>query len=55
MVESATSAGGGSVPGSLDKPALPQRAGALRVRELIDVYMAQYGGRDTTRSQRLQW
>lgn len=36
-------------------PALPQRAGALPVGDLIDLYMAHYAGRDPTRVQRLTW
>ncbi|HEY2559927.1 MAG TPA: site-specific integrase [Caldimonas sp.] len=35
--------------------ALPLRAGHLSIAELIDLYMAHYAGRDTTRSQRLSW
>ena len=34
---------------------LPQRAGAMPMRELIDHYMARYAGRDTARVQRLGW
>jgi integrase len=34
---------------------LPSRAGHLPVSELIDLYMAHYTGRDTTRVQRLSW
>jgi integrase len=33
----------------------PLRAGSLTIGELIDLYMAQYDGRDTTRVQRLTW
>ena len=55
MVESNASAGGGMVPGSTCKPAIPQRAGALLLRDLIDCYMAHYAGRDPTRLQRLGW
>ena len=36
-------------------PALPQRAGALTISQLIDLYMANYAGRDPTRVQRLGW
>lgn len=36
-------------------PALPSRAGHLTIAELIDLYMAQYAGLDTTRAQRLGW
>lgn len=36
-------------------PALPARAGHLPLRDLIDLYMAHYAGRDTTRAQRLRW
>lgn len=35
--------------------ALPMRAGTLSIAELIDLYMAHYTGRDTTRVQRLEW
>ena len=35
--------------------ALPMRAGHLPMAELIDLYMAHYTGRDTTRVQRLEW
>jgi len=34
---------------------LPMREGALLVAALIDLYMAHYAGRDTTRVQRLSW
>jgi hypothetical protein len=34
---------------------LPLRAGALPLHELIDLYLAHYTGRDTTRAQRLSW
>ena len=33
--------------------ALPQRDGSVTVRDVIDAYMSQYAGRDTTRRQRL--
>lgn len=36
-------------------PELPLRAGHLTIAELIDLYMAHYEGRDTTRVQRLSW
>lgn len=36
-------------------PLLPMRAGHLPVAELIDLYMAHYAGRDSTRVQRLTW
>jgi integrase len=36
-------------------PALPLRAGTLPLSELIDLYMAYYAGRDSTRVQRLGW
>lgn len=35
--------------------ALPQRDGSITVSHLVDLYMAQYAGRDTTRTQRLTW
>lgn len=36
-------------------PTLPIRAGTLAMPDLIDLYMAHYTGRDTTRVQRLTW
>ena len=36
-------------------PALPLRAGGLPCGNLIDLYMAHYAGRDSTRVQRLTW
>ena len=36
-------------------PALPLRAGHLTIAELIDLYMAEYAGRDVSRTQRLGW
>lgn len=39
----------------LELPALPLRAGQLPLADLIDLYMAHYAGRDTTRVQRLTW
>ena len=38
-----------------DLPTLPQRAGALLIKDLIDLYMAHYAGKDPTRLQRLAW
>lgn len=35
--------------------ALPLRAGQLPLSDLIDLYMANYAGRDTARVQRLTW
>jgi len=35
--------------------ALPMRDGTVTVASLVDAYMAQYTGRDTTRVQRLAW
>jgi len=55
MVQVEKSAGDGYVPGSASKPAFPQRAGALAIGSLIDLYMAHYEGRDPTRVQRLGW
>lgn len=55
MVQDDKSAGDGFVPGSASKPAIPLRARSLLVRELIDLYMAHYAGRDPTRVQRLGW
>ncbi len=34
---------------------LPMRTGSILLSELIDLYMAHYAGRDTTRVQRLTW
>lgn len=39
----------------MSAPALPLRAGALPMTEVIDLYMAHYTGRDSTRVQRLTW
>lgn len=36
-------------------PVLPLRDGSLTLAALIDLYMAQYTGRDGTRSSRLEW
>lgn len=36
-------------------PAIPMRAGDIPVETLINLYMAHYAGRDTTRPQRLSW
>ncbi len=36
-------------------PALPMRAGALPLRDLFDLYMAHYAGRDGSRGQRVAW
>lgn len=36
-------------------PAIPLRASELPLPELIDLYMAYYNGRDSTRAQRLGW
>jgi integrase len=36
-------------------PPLPLRAGSLTLSDLIDLYMAHYEGRDSTRAQRLTW
>lgn len=38
-----------------DLPTLPLRAGGTLIADLIDLYMAHYTGRDTTRVQRLAW
>jgi len=43
-----------SPPVGLVRP-LPVRAGDMLLRELIDLYMAHYSGRDTTRIHRLSW
>ena len=61
MVLDDKSAGGGFVPGSAEQtglaplPPLPQRAGTLSLRDLIDLYMRHYCGRDPTRTQRVGW
>jgi integrase len=36
-------------------PPLPLRAGLLPMADVIDLYMAHYAGRDSTRAQRLTW
>lgn len=36
-------------------PPLPLRAGHLLMKDVIDLYMAHYTGRDSTRIQRLSW
>lgn len=36
-------------------PPLPLRAGSLTLSDLVDLYMAHYEGRDSTRAQRLSW
>lgn len=36
-------------------PTLPMRDGAVSIAALIDLYMAHYTGRDTSRVQRLAW
>lgn len=35
--------------------ALPLRDGTIKIARLIDLYMGEYAGRDTTRVQRLTW
>lgn len=40
---------------SAEMQPLPMRCGALKLTDLIDLYMAHYSGRDTTRVQRLTW
>jgi hypothetical protein len=49
------SAGGvpASTPGTNGPRALPMRDGSATLAQAIDVYMAVYDGRDTTRPQRL--
>lgn len=39
----------------MNAPALPLRRGDMAMAEVIDLYMAHYAGRDTTRVQRLTW
>lgn len=36
-------------------PVLPLRAANISIRSLVDLYMAHYAGRDSTRAQRLAW
>jgi integrase len=36
-------------------PPLPMRDGAIKVADLIDLYMSHYAGRDDTRGPRLRW
>jgi integrase len=46
----------GAAPLTLQAPpALPLRAGHLAMGDAIDLYMAHYAGRDSTRVQRLSW
>lgn len=42
-------------PVMLELPPIPMRAGTMTMAELIDLYMAHYAGRDSTRLQRLSW
>jgi hypothetical protein len=49
MVQVDESAGDASVPGSTSSPVLPERAGALAMGSLIDLYTSHYEGRDPTR------
>lgn len=39
----------------LHLPALPLRAGTIAVRDLIDLYMAHYAGRDASRVWHMNW
>ena len=39
----------------LELPTIPMRDGAMKVKVLVDLYMAHYAGRDDTRLQRLSW
>lgn len=39
----------------IELPTLPMRAGGLPMTDLLDLYMAHYAGRDSTRVQRLTW
>jgi integrase len=39
----------------VNAPTLPLRAGEITMAQLIDLYMAHYAGRDTTRVTRLTW
>ena len=55
MVQCHTSVGDGFVSANTAKPALPLRAGQILLRDLIDLYMSYYEGRDPTRVQRLGW
>lgn len=58
MVDGITSAGVGFASCSAEQTGLaplPQRAGHLRMADLIDLYMQHYVGRDPTRMQRLGW
>lgn len=58
MTQVSKSAGGlassGSEANNRTQP-LPLRAGGLSIADVIDLYMQQYAGRDTTRMQRLTW
>jgi integrase len=70
MVEQPKSVGDGAQPGGdaqtgkllasapsepLRSHALPARAGHLTIHAVIELYMAQYTGRDSSRGQRLGW
>lgn len=55
MATSVQSADVASVSALGTPPALPLRAPGLLLGDLIDLYMAHYAGRDTTRVQRLGW
>ena len=65
MASTVTSAGGGVATegaAQTENPTtpesgrgLPLRAGGIAIRELIDLYMTEYAGRDSTRVQRLSW
>jgi integrase len=60
MAQTNTSAGGGFASGNADQAGnlpfvLPQRTGSIPVRDVIDLYMRCYSGKDSTRQQRLSW
>jgi len=42
-------------PSFAERPSLPMRSASIMLSELIDLYMAQYSGRDSARVQRLSW
>jgi integrase len=45
----------GTLPQTAGVESIASRDGSMRVREVIDRYMAEYSGRDTSRTQRLAW
>jgi len=54
-VISSTSAAPGTGPSDAPVQALALRDGNVSIRQLVDLYMAVYSGRDVSRPQRLAW